>query len=162
MTPKRILPVTAYTRIYEETVPDAFILFSQLKKICSLDDYSVYLDLSTSDALIKNEYFLIIMGGGITGDIQVNDTDLHHTLKTIYCNKESELVVDKSATDRTKIPTPTRDNVMYMLCSAWSKTTSDFDMELAFKQNAISINLDGSEDHLVKTGLFTLVMEEIK
>ena len=162
MTPKRILPVTAYTRIYEETVPDAFILFSQLKKICSLDDYSVYLDLSISDALIKNEYFLIIMGGGITGDIQVNDTDLHHPLKTIYCNKESNLVVDKSAADRTKIPTPTRDNVMHMLCSAWGKMTSEFDMELAFKQNAISINLDGSEDHLVKTGLFTLVMEEIK
>ena len=68
----------------------------------------------------------------------------------------------KLAADRTKIPTATRDNVMGMLCSARGKTISDFDMKLAFKQNAISINLDGSEDHLVKTGLFTLVMEEIK
>ena len=162
MTPKRILPVTAYTRICEETVPDAFILFSQLKKIYSLDDYSVYLNLSISDALMKNEYFPIIMGGGITGDIQANDTDLHHRLKTIYCNKEPKLMLAKLAADRTKIPTTTRDNVMGMLCSAWGKTTSDFDMKLAFKQNAISINLDGSEDHLVKTVLFTLVMEEIK
>ena len=102
------------------------------------------------------------MGGGITGDIEVNDKDLHHPPKTIYCNEESQLILDKLATDSTKVSIPTRDDVMHMFCSAWDKTTSDFDMELAFKQNAITISLDGPEDGVVKTSLSTMVMEEMK
>ena len=102
------------------------------------------------------------MGGGITADIQVNGTDLYHPPKTICRDEESKVMLDKLAADSTKISATTRDNVMRMLCSAWDKTTSDFDMGLAFTQNTITINLNGSKDRLVKTSLSILVMEEMK
>ena len=38
---------------------------------------------------------LVVFGGGITGDLQINDTHLHRSLKTAYRHKESELLVDK-------------------------------------------------------------------
>ena len=143
-----------------KAVPDVlYKLFSQLKKIYSLDDYSVFLDLSISDAK-KNAF--CSMGGGITGDIQVNGTDLYHPPKTFRRDEKSKVMLDKLTADSTKISATTRENVMRMLCSAWDKTTSDFDMELAFTQNTIIINLDGSEDRLVKTCLSILVMEEMK
>ena len=43
-----------------KAVPDVpYMLFSQLKKIYSLDDYSVHLDPSISDALIKKDKLMI-------------------------------------------------------------------------------------------------------
>ena len=139
-----------------------YMVLPQLKKVYSLDDYSVHLDPSIGDAFIQKEHFPSIMGGGITGDIEINDKDLYHPPKTIYCNEGSQLILDKLATDSTKGSIPTRDDVMHMFCSAWDKTTSDFDMELAFKQNAITISLGGPDDGVVKTSLSTMVMEEMK
>ena len=61
-----------------------------------------------------------------------------------------------------KIPTPSRDEVMSMFKTAWDEATAFVDTDLVFKQNAITINLDGFEDHLVSTNLSTLVMKEMK
>ena len=52
------------------------------RKIFMLDDYSAHLDSAAKESLTKRGYFLVILPGGITGDLQVNDIDLHHPLKT--------------------------------------------------------------------------------
>ena len=36
------------------------------------------------EALLKRGYVLVIIGGGVTGDIQINDTDLHCLLIVKY------------------------------------------------------------------------------
>ena len=56
-------------------------LFSQKDyALYILDDYSVHLLPELRASLLKKGYVLVVIGGGITGDVQVNDTHqiLHH------------------------------------------------------------------------------------
>ena len=46
-----------------------------------LDDYAVHLMPEVRQALYDRGYVLVVMGGGITGDLQVNDTHTHRALK---------------------------------------------------------------------------------
>ena len=39
-----------------------------------LDDYAVHLMDSIKEALLKRGYILVLIGGGITGDVQVSST----------------------------------------------------------------------------------------
>ena len=126
-----------------------------------MDDYSAHLDPSAKEALKKRGYFLIILPGGITGDLQVNDTDLHYDLKSPYRQKESLLMIAKLRSNPSNIPSPSRDEIMQMCKSTWNKTVSKVDIHGAFKRNAIS-KLDGSEEYLVSSKLKALVWEEMK
>ena len=45
-----------------------------------LDDYAVHLMPEVKEAFLKRGYILVVIGGGITGDIQINDTHLHAPL----------------------------------------------------------------------------------
>ena len=69
---------------------------SQLKAtILMLDNYSVHLSKSVRTLLIHKGYIPVYIGGGITGDIQVNDTHFHHPLKAAYREKEQQLMLEK-------------------------------------------------------------------
>ena len=103
------------------------VLFPQRRKIFTLDGYSVHLDPSIKEALKKRGYF-IILPGGITGDLQVNDTNLHHDLKSYYRQKESLLMTEKLRSNPNKIPSPSRDEIMQMCKSAWNETVSKVDI----------------------------------
>lgn len=59
----------------------------------------------------------MILLEGIIGDLQVNDTDLHHLLKASYREKEAALVIGKLRKNPDKIPFPSRDEIMKM-CKA--------------------------------------------
>ena len=126
-----------------------------------LDDYSVHLQDEIRKKLLAKGYILVIIGGGITGDIQINDTHLHHQLKAKYRERECELMLKKLRTDPTKIPAPTRDDMMQMLSESW-ELLNTVDPVMALKNNFILNDLDGSEDHLVSDKLMELVGDEIK
>ena len=49
-----------------------------------LDDYSVRVMPEIKKALSKRSYVSVIIGSEVTGDIQVNDTDLHAPVKAKY------------------------------------------------------------------------------
>ena len=66
------------------------------------------------------------MGGGITGFIQANDTDLHRRLKALYRNEEMELMLKMLEVDKNKVPAPTREDMINMLMSSWKKLETDF------------------------------------
>ena len=125
-----------------------------------LDDYSVHLQDELRKHLLQQGYVLVVIGGGITGDIQINDTHLHHQLKAKYREKECELMLQKLRDDPTKIPAPTRDEMMHMLSESW-KTVNICPVK-ALKNNFVLNALDGSEDYLVTDSLMQLVGEEIK
>ena len=71
-------------------------------------DYSAHLDPSVKETLAKKGYFLIIIGGGITGDIQDNDTDYHKPVKGIYRENEMQLMLDMLRENPNKIPPPNK------------------------------------------------------
>ena len=148
---------------YVENLPaQPVALFPQKRVIFTLDDYSVHLDPSIQEAMYKKGYFLIIIGGGITGDIQCNDTHYHRRAKGLYRDREMAVMIDKLREHPEKIPAPTRDDMMEMFSHAWKETCQDVDGELAFKQNMVTIAFDGSEDHLVSAKLMDLVGEDMK
>ena len=74
--------------------------------IYALDDYAVHLMLEVRKLLWECSYVLIIIGGGITGYIQENDTDVHCTLKREYRDLEAELMLSMLQKNNAKIPSP--------------------------------------------------------
>ena len=63
-------------------LPTRYNMFSENEfAIYVLDDYAVHLMPEVRRALYDRGYVLVAMGGGITGDLQVNDTHTHRALK---------------------------------------------------------------------------------
>ena len=79
------------------------------------DDYSVHLIPEIKEALLKLGYILVVIGGGVTGDIQVNDTDMHSPLKAKYRQLEQELMTHQLTENPQKTPQPSRNDMMRML-----------------------------------------------
>lgn len=46
-----------------------------------LDNYSVHITDRVRKALLAKGYILVVIGGGITEDVQCNDIHVHHLLK---------------------------------------------------------------------------------
>ena len=132
-------------------------LFPQKRKIFTLDDYSAHLDPAVKESLSKRGYFLVILPGGITGDLQVNDTDLHYTLRASYREKEVALMIEKLRENPDKILSPSKDEIMSMCKAAFEETIAKVDVTDAFKRNGLTVKLDGSEYHLVSSQLKALV-----
>lgn len=74
--------------------------------------------------LYERGYILIEMGSGITGFIQA-DTDMHRSLKALYRNEETDLML-KMLVDKNKVSAPKRDDLINMLMSAWKNIKIDF------------------------------------
>ena len=70
-------------------------------------------------ALFKKGYVFVIIGGGIPGDIQINDTNCHRDLKKHYRDLEMKLMLEQFEKDPIKIPSPSRNEIMSMLLKAW-------------------------------------------
>ena len=47
------------------------------------------------EALYLKGYILVCLGGGITGDVQTNDTAMHKLLKGTYREKEQRTLTEK-------------------------------------------------------------------
>ena len=131
------------------------------RDVFTLDDYSAHLPPSVEKALFAKGYFLIVIGGGITGDVQVNDTDYHNPLKKEYRQDEMELMLKQLTENPKKIPAPSRDEIMKLFDGAWQRVYDRIDNVLVFKRNMITLSLDGSEDQLASRKLFDLVGEEM-
>ena len=109
----------------------------------------VYWDImpEIKEALLKRGYVLVIIGGGVTGDIQINDTDLHSPLKAKYRELEQLLMIDQLKANPKKIPQPSRDDMMRMLSESFEAV--EIDVVTHFKSLWVTNALDGSEDYLV-------------
>ena len=142
-------------------LPNRHHIFT-MNKYCIyvLDDYSVHIMPEVKAALLKKGYVYIGIGGGITGDIQINDTDIHAPLKKKYRELEQELMICQLRADPKKIPQPSRDDMMKMLVE--SVQSIDVDIPARYKALWLTSALDGSEDYLVSERIMSLVGEELK
>ena len=97
-------------------LPNRYNIFTPKNyAIYVLDDYSVHIMPEIKEALLKRGYVPVIIGGGVTGEIQINDTDLHSPLKAKYRELEQLLMIDRLKSNSKQIPLPSRDDMMRML-----------------------------------------------
>ena len=89
--------------------------------ICVLDDYSVHIMPEIKAVLLKKGYIFVGIGGGVTGDIQINDTDFHSPIKAKYRELEQNFMM----LDPKKIPQPPTDHIMQMLLESWNSQEID-------------------------------------
>ena len=122
--------------------------------ICVLDNYALHIMLEVKKLLWERSYVLIIIGGGITGYVQKNDTHVHRALNREYRHLETELMLSMLQKNNVKIPSPSRDDMMKMIATAWNKLNVDYIR--AFKTLFVTNSLDGSKDYLVSDRLFKL------
>ena len=142
-------------------LPNRFNPFTQKNyAIYVIDDYAVNLMPEIRKALFQRGYILVVMGGGITGFIQANDTHYHRKLKSYYRDLEMELMLEKLQVERNKVPRPTREEMVNMTVKAAKKI--DVNFSEVFKQLFVTNDLNGSEDYLVSDKLFDLIGEEMK
>ena len=106
-----------------------------------LDDYSVHIMAEVKEALLKRGYVYIGIGGGITGDIQINDTDIHAPLKRAYRQLGQELMIKQLQSDPKKILQPSRDDMMRMLVE--SLQSIDVDVQGATNHFGSHVHLMG-------------------
>ena len=124
-----------------------------------LDNYAVHLMPEVRKALYQRGYVLALMGGGITGFIQANDTDLHHHLNSRYRNEEMVLMLKKLKVDKNKVLAPSREEMINMLLAAWKET--DVDFTAVFKKLFVTNKFNGSEDFLVSDKLFSFIGDDM-
>ena len=105
-------------------------MFPNKCKIFTLDDYSAHLDTAVKEALWKKGYFLVVLPLGITGELKVNDTDMHHPFKALYCDKESALMIEKLQEHPNEVPSLTRDDIMNMWKFVWNEAVANVDVLL--------------------------------
>ena len=125
------------------------------------DDYSVHSLPEIKQDLSKKGYVLVGIGGGITGDVQINDTDMHAPLKSKYRELEAELMIEQLRSNPNKIPKPSKDDMMRMLDTDWKSVLGHVDVADRFKALWVTNNLDGSEDFLVSQKIIDLVGPEL-
>ena len=107
-------------------LPNKYNIFTPKNyAIYVLDDYSVHIMPEIKEALLKRGYVPVIIGGGVTGDIQINDTDLHSPLKAKYRELEQLLMIDQLKANPKKIPQPSRDDMMRMLSESFEAVEID-------------------------------------
>ena len=70
-----------------------------------------------------------------------------------------KLMLDQLQKDATKIPLPSRNEMMQMLLQLWEQL--EIDVERDFKSLFVTNALDGSEDYLVSGKLYSLVGDEM-
>lgn len=102
---------------------------------------SVHVTDEVRKALLQRGYLLIVIGGGITGDVQVNDTHMHHRLKKANREQESQLMLFQLRENPQKIPQSSRD-IMRMPSDSWQSL--NVDTCKALKNNFVPNALDGS------------------
>ena len=96
--------------------PNRFNIFSHSNiAIYVLDNYTVHLMPEVRQTLWDRGYILLIIGRGITGFVQVNDTHLHKQLKNECRKKESALMLEKLTKDPQKVQSPDRSEMSLLV-----------------------------------------------
>ena len=125
-----------------------------------LDDYNVNLMSEIKEALLKRGYVSVIIGGEVTRDIQISDTGLHCPLKVKYRELEQNLMLEQLRVDPSKMPQPSRDDMMKMLAESFNSLK--IDEVNRFKALWVTNALDSSEDYLVSEKIIALVGSHLK
>ena len=103
-------------------------------RVLVLDKYEAHTTEMVQKAALKKKYITLVIPGGLTGDIQVCDTDLNMPLKAAYKKQEKAWLAaqlhikrfpPKESTDPTATGfTPTRELMMQWAKNAYTEASS--------------------------------------
>lgn len=97
----------------------------------------------------------------VSGDVQVNDTHLHHKFKKLYRTEEQKLMFSLLEKNPKKIPAPDRQQLIDIAMKTMDDLDEMEDFSPAFKQLFLTNKLDGTEDRLIGDNLKSLVYEDM-
>ena len=117
-------------------------------KIILADYYGPHADNSVFDLCWNHMYVLTLIGGGITGILQVPDTHLHHVLSQRYTELEMIDLLEQQRQNPQGCPSRARESCVRDLLSAWCSEALHALAARGFWDNLLRNNLEGTEDHL--------------
>ncbi|MCP3919840.1 MAG: hypothetical protein GY711_30270, partial [bacterium] len=91
-------------------------------------------------------FVLVQIGGGCTGTIQVNDTDLHQKLRHDYQQEEMRTAVEQMREDPTRVPSMRPADCIGVLADVWRDTALHERAAEGFSRVGLAIPLDGTGD----------------
>ena len=116
-------------------------------RIITADIYGPHADSVVWDLCWSRMYVLVIIGGGITGILQVCDTHLHYPLSVRYQDIEMQDLVQQQLDNPNVCPGRTREACVRDLCASWRDPALHQAGQRGFWDNMLANALDGSEDH---------------
>ena len=112
------------------------------------DFYGPHADQAVFDLCWSHQYVLILVGGGVTGVLQVMDTHLHQMLSARYTELEMLDLLEQQRVNPHGCPTRSRESCCRDLCAAWRHRPLHELGKRGWWDNFLANKLDGSEDHM--------------
>ena len=117
-------------------------------RIILADFYGPHADDTVFDLCWSRQYVILLIGGGITGILQVPDTHLHQPLSARYTELEMLDLVEQQRARPHGCPTRSRESCCRDLVAAWRHRPLHEAGKRGLWDNMLANKLDGSEDHL--------------
>ena len=111
---QRFLSCKTYGWVYYQITPNSSEVAPWKEVTLTLDVYFAHIPPEIESALFRKGNFLIHIGGGITGDVQLNVTTYHKDSKASHRKKETQLMLDLLPENFDKTPQPSRDQMIQM------------------------------------------------
>ena len=115
-------------------------------RILLLDVYRAHMGDPVYRLAWKHRYVLILVGGGCTGVVQVNDTHLHALLSAAYIELELADLFDQHERNPAGCPRRHRNDCARDLALVWSRPLLHLRASEGFVHNMLTAALDGSDD----------------
>ena len=112
-----------------------------------LDTFAAHLTENVRDLAFERGFVVGYHGGGTTGVAQVNDTDLHAAFEREYLDAEMVSFFEQNLVDPGNIGR-TRQAVVDDVVGVWRGLDHSEGVR-GHKRTGLSVDLSGSEDHLV-------------
>ena len=117
-------------------------------RIIMADFYGPHADTAVFDLCWSRQYVLILVGGGVTGILQVMDTHLHHCLSQRYTELEMLDLLEQERVRPRGCPTRSRESCCRDLLAAWRHAPLHEMGRRGWYDNCLATALDGSQDHM--------------
>ena len=117
-------------------------------RIIMADFYGPHSDDAVFDFCWSRMYVLILIGGGITGILQVPDTHLHCSLSRRYQDLEMQDLLAQQRRNPRGCPSRNREACCRDLIAAWRDQSMHLFAQRGWWDNLLANDLKGAEDHL--------------
>ena len=118
-------------------------------RILLLDCFAPQMSDNVRRLAWQKGYVVCIHGGGVTGVVQPNDTDLHQHLRRLYCELENDAMIRWQMADKRSIPSPDAADSIRWMAQCWRRVSLHTQAAKGFKYTGLSNALDESEDALI-------------